>query len=519
VAVRNRYGTSELVRVHLATGAVTPLFETGSPTLDVIYYQPRVSPDGERIAVVRHRGEGWDLVLIRVADKSVTVLPTGLAGSPAYPSWSGDGGSVFISAGKDGFVEIFRLDAISGGPPRRITRTLGASLAPEPASDGSRMFFLALKPDGYQIRTIPLPGAVPAASERSALADLAPAVTPEHPGPVARIEQDRPEPGTPYGAGRQELRPILGWDHASHAGQFQLGVRGGDVLGRSNWLVLGSTGSDAGPEGVAAAGVWNGWPVTLGAHLYWTEERPSAYEDPSPAAGDRLDLRRQGVEIQAGWDRKWDDSRLDLATAVLVGSLKPPGGEDLSSRIGSLTSGWTGSRRIGSFNLSASASLLAQFGETENESWKRYGGRVWLELGKGRWKRLRAGYSRATAEDASAPWDRLQLGGMESSILPRTLNGARMFEPAFPAGHLIGDDYEGRELILGPLFYRDHQVWVEGGVRGDRPALAGLEFGFGSGPRPILRLPGLRIRAGAARVLNGPLDGDNRFWVNMVWRP
>ena len=518
VAVRNRMGSSELVRVDLATGAVSRLPGSEGPSLDLIYDQPRISPDGEEVAVVRHSGDGWELVLISVADGEELVVPTGLAGSPAYPCWSHDGGSLYISAGRKGFVDIFRLDTRPGVPPRRLTRTLGASLAPAPVSDGSRLFFLALTPDGYEIRTLQPGGPAPSAADPD-LADLAPAVPQAHQGTVVRIQENPPEPGVAYGAGRQELRPILGWDHGSHAGQVHLGLRGGDLLGRGDWLVLGGTGSDAGPEGVAAAGTWRGWPIALGIHLYWAESRPSSYREPNPAIGADLDLRRKGAEIEAGWSRQWNRSRLDLAAAVLFESVTPAFGSDLSRKVGALTSGWRGNRRLGSWTMTTAADLGARIGETGGDSWNRYQGRVRFAIGKGRFRRAQAAYHRATTDEAMLVLDRLQLGGMESSILPGTLNGARMVEPALPAGHRIGDDYEGRELSLGPVFYRDHRLTDAAGGGGERLALAGLEFGFGTQPNPVLRLPGLKVRAGAGRVLDGPLDGDNRFWVNMVWRP
>jgi hypothetical protein len=518
VAVRNRFGKSELVQVDLETGTVSPLPGSGGPSLDVIYDQPRVSPDGERIAVVRHGSEGWELVLISIADGNVTVVPTGLVGSPAWPGWSGGGDAVYISAGRDGLVDIYRLDAVSNGRPRRITRTLGASMAPQPAPDGSRLFFLALKPDGYEIRTIGLPGA-PAEVMEPDLADLAPVVPRAPSGPAVEIRQETPQQGVAYGAGRQELRPIIGWDHGSHAGQFQLGLRGGDVLGRGDWLVLGATGSDAGPEGVAAAGSWRGWPVTLGVHLYWSESRPSTYREPNPAIGTGLDLRRSGAEMEAGWNRQWNRGRLDLTAAALFESVTPPGGGDLSRTVGTLAFGWSGSRRYGSWTMSTTADLGTRFGKTGDDSWTGYRGRVRFEFGKGFLRRVQAGYRRAATDDAVLLPDRLQLGGMDSSILPRSLNGVRMVEPALPAGHRIGDDYESRELALGPVFYRDHRLSIPDGGRGEWLALTGLEFGFGTRPLPVLRLPGLRVRAGAARVLDGPLEGDNRFWMNMVWRP
>ncbi|MEA2491263.1 MAG: hypothetical protein QOH21_3055 [Acidobacteriota bacterium] len=56
IAIRSRFGASQLVRVDLETGAVTPLTE---PSIDHVYSHPRVSPDGTRVAYVAHRDGSW----------------------------------------------------------------------------------------------------------------------------------------------------------------------------------------------------------------------------------------------------------------------------------------------------------------------------------------------------------------------------------------------------------------------------------------------------------------------------
>src|SRR5437660_2903387 len=55
VAVRDRFGLSQLVFVDLASGAVTPMNE---PSLEVVYTHPRAGADG-RIVWAEHRGGVW----------------------------------------------------------------------------------------------------------------------------------------------------------------------------------------------------------------------------------------------------------------------------------------------------------------------------------------------------------------------------------------------------------------------------------------------------------------------------
>jgi hypothetical protein len=225
------------------------------------------------------------------------------------------------------------------------------------------------------------------------------------------------------------------------------------------------------------------------------------------------------VELNAGWDRLWSAFRLDLTARGLVGSVRPAGGPSLSRTIGSLGGTFSHDRKVGQWNLSTGLLGTYQEGRTEDDSWRRLRGQAWFEFGRGRWKRVRGDYRRANASQALELFDQIQLGGMESSILPVTETIGRVFEPALPPAFQAGDEYEGRSLELGPFFYRDHRTWLAGGSPGERMGVAGIELGLGSGPQPLLRLPGLRMRFGAAEVLDGPLDGDLRLWLNMVWRP
>src|SRR4051812_27977488 len=88
VAVRNRDGLSQVVRVDLSTGEGRPLTE---PNVEEVYDQPRVSPDGQRIAYALHRGGVWRLVLQEVEGGAgggktrelAPPIPDGTIASPA----------------------------------------------------------------------------------------------------------------------------------------------------------------------------------------------------------------------------------------------------------------------------------------------------------------------------------------------------------------------------------------------------------------------------------------------------
>ena len=115
------------------------------------------------------------------------------------------------------------------------------------------------------------------------------------------------------------------------------------------------------------------------------------------------------------------------------------------------------------------------------------------------------------------------LGGLASSILPRSAYAHHVLDPALPVALLAGDDYDGWRiestvpLLPFTAFYQRHEL-------GDaRLSLTGLQVDLGTDPMPILNFPGLHVTAGVARVLDAPLgtgvNGDTKWWIGMRWRP
>ncbi|MFL6248469.1 MAG: TolB family protein, partial [Thermoanaerobaculia bacterium] len=112
IAVRSRFGASQLVNVDLATGAVTPRAEA---SIDIVVTHPRVSPDGTRIAHVAHRGGHWTLF---VNDAAIA-----LPGDPASPEWVSND-ELVVTVFSRGFAELYVCH------PERESRDLGGRATP-----------------------------------------------------------------------------------------------------------------------------------------------------------------------------------------------------------------------------------------------------------------------------------------------------------------------------------------------------------------------------------------------------
>src|SRR4029079_16907095 len=128
--------------------------------------------------------------------------------------WSADGRTLYAVVGLRGFIELYAFPM--DGPPEPLTRTRGPASPPPPIPAGSGLFFLSLTPDGLSLRRLPLSvqmAGVPIAPDLPRrLAAAVPPPTPERPAPFPRAEV---APGRPYGIGKQELLPLIGWNASS----------------------------------------------------------------------------------------------------------------------------------------------------------------------------------------------------------------------------------------------------------------------------------------------------------------
>lgn len=252
VAVRNRNGASSLVRVELATGAVTPLTE---PSVEAVVDSPRLSADGRRLAWVRHRsaaapdggGEGpggWALVVRDLAGGGDSELPVPAGATVASPAWGrgDDDASLYAVVGTGGFIDVFRYrpaaagsgdaegargagdadrgertptaEAGSGlGAPHaawvveRVTRTRGAALAPAPTAGGGGsgdgpgenpgLFFLSLQPDGLELRRLALDGSARRSSATESAGEAPAPASPETAAGTLRGEPAEDDPFAP----------------------------------------------------------------------------------------------------------------------------------------------------------------------------------------------------------------------------------------------------------------------------------------------------------------------------------
>ncbi len=443
VAVRSRFGASQIVIVDLTTGAIT---ERTPPSLDVAYSHPRVASDG-RIAWAQHVEGEW-----RVAVDG-TLLP---AVGAFAPEW-GPNGVLFAAVAGRGFIDIARLDAATSF----VTRAPGMALDPAPSSDGS-LYFMSLDPDGFVVRHLSSPTALPARAQ-TADRSLVPALPPAPSTPVTL--KDEPVTSRPYGIGRQEWATTFGGQYTPFGSTTEFGVRLGDVVGRLDTLIVGTIGSREMPRGLAIASVWRGWPIDAGAHLFDARET-------------------RGLELRATRDAVFPVGRLSVSGGGLFARDR--------NRAFAEAHGATWQRRIASERVELAADSAHHLRATVGASVHAAGLTLSAQFTTGR---------------------HLTLGGIASTIEPSSLLMERILDPAFARNSFAPPSYRGERVALGAMgvtaFWQRHHL----GVDSD---LFGLETAAAIPPMPLVKTPALQLTAGIAQVRR---THKTRGWVGLRWQP
>ena len=428
-------------------------------SIDVVRTTPRVSPDGTRLAHVAHERGAWSLVV----DDRVLTLP----GDAASPEWLSND-ELVVTLFTRGFAELHRVRL--DGTSTQLTRTRGGAFDVAPAADG-RLFFMSLQPDGYVLRVTP--ASATAVTPASLPASFVPAIPPQPTTPTAFTTEA--VTSRPYGLGRQERSWFSSTNFAPDQRALELGIRLGDVVGRLDALLIGSLAQNDAPSGLALATAWRGWPVELQAHAFTTDDDT-------------------GGELRALYAHRFPLSRF-------------------------LVEGGASDELL---FASASFTTRQNFGTTRIDEGVR------LDVDDEHYRAIATAAYRTKTFRVAARYQRdggtrVTLGGIPSSILPRSAYAHTILDPALPVALLNGDEYDGWRIesstraLPVTFFYQRHELDAA------QLSLAGVEAELSMDANPILKLPGVDVTLGVARLLDAPLqtgmEDETKWWFGMRWRP
>ncbi len=156
VAVQDGGGTNRLVRVDLGTGSIVPLTDR---SLDTLWTQPSVSPDGRWIAASRWTpGAHLDVVVLDASGALVARVTDDRAMDMA-PTWSPDGRYLLWSSDRTGIPNILgaAIDSATGraGPVRLVTNVETGAAYPSIDPSGRWIYYSGYHAVGWDVERIP----------------------------------------------------------------------------------------------------------------------------------------------------------------------------------------------------------------------------------------------------------------------------------------------------------------------------------------------------------------------------
>ncbi len=517
VAVRNRYGNSELVRVDLSSGDVSVL--AGPPGSEPwqVWSHPRVSPGGSDIAVLVHREGRWRLATFPLAGAPVREIP--LEGDVfGAPAWSPDGRSLYAASGASGVWEIVSADAKTG-QTSTLTRVTGGAFSAAPEPNGRAIFFLNLTAKGVDLRRLPLPGegaaSAPAAVLPSILPPSAAQSRPLSLSPVAL-------PRAYSAASTSVVRLFSAFTAGPDGASYLAGAQGGDVIGRLDWIVAGAFGNAAGPRGATAAVSWSGLPVEFSIQLFSALERPGSQR---LVFRPDLDSERRGGALSASWQTILPSVRVRADASLSALRLEALAERETFGRVtGAVLARGEWRRFRGKSGFSVGLTGAGSAGRTNGASWSAG------------WGRLRASGAAAGATvsldarggamgGSPTRFDLFAVGGAASTLVPPGAEMNRIASPALPGAAQTGSRFEGARLELSAsgsplLFYAERwRAWSTGSARPAPIRVEGVEARL---DRLIpLDLPdSLSLYAGAARARSRePAFDSIRGYAGLIYRP
>ncbi len=509
VGTRCPDGACDLVRVELASGAVTPLAD-GRPG-ERSFHRPRVGPDG-RIVVSVFEDGAWRLALLDPDGGEVRALvPAG--GAPRFDAeWAGPGAVVAVSEA-GGIHDLERID-VATGEGRRLTRVVSAALSPAPAPDGS-VFFLHLTSRGMDVRRVdgtPLEdapvGVDPALSPAAA-------VPPVEAPPFAVAE---PPPARPYGIGPRSTT-ILPSGYVAPEGWAVGGtLHRVDPIGRLAWQADGLFGGESGWRGGSASAAWRGWRPEVRGQAFWARQEPSAQDVDGPAPVG-LDHEMAGglAEVAGGWEygsRRYAVRLGGAATRLDAGPL-----EDVSRGLGFAEAGAGWLQTLGDWRFAERARLHGAVGETDGEGWSRGVAELAASIGRDR-TRLSVEALYGITDAGPAGYEAFAFGGVASPLVDPVVVSQRLADPAVPVGWATGERAASVRVAWrsggGETWYR----WTSAGESiGSWKRVFGSELSWSQAPLAFLGIPAIDLTLGVARLLDPPLEGETRLYGSVRYRP
>ena len=513
VADRCAGGRCDLVRVDLATGAITML---AAGDAGHRYDRPRFSHDGRTIAFAVQLGDRW-----RVATMPSRGGPMSFVGDSSSSEYSpvfarGDSDLVLTSEA-GGIANIARVNRATG-EQAALTNVTGAALYPDVRTTGV-VYFLRLHARGLDIARVALDSALQHADLARADSVRAryPWVVMQPPGgsldslPVAPISPDRA-----YGLGPREQRLLVSASWAAEGKSAGLAYTGTDPVGKLTWLLQGQWGDVSSWRGASLGAVFRGSRPLAGAEAFALENLPShQHLRGAPLA---LDARYRGASVWSALGVDQGSYDVDVRALASFGTVDAVLDAPVHRALAQLATRGALLQTPGDWQLSERASASLAGGTFGGEGF----GRVIVSAGA---SARRLGHELAVdgmygIVSRTIPFESFAMGGLVPPLVDSALFEQRIAMPVLPVGVAAGRAAAALRVSISEPVWRPY-YWI--GNASDRSGtplqVIGIEGSWHTDGIWMVRVPGVNLLAGIGYSLTGPVRHHAQAYLSVGYRP
>jgi len=515
-------GVCDLVRIDLVTGTLA-VIAAGAP--DVVFDRPRISSDGRWIAVAVQRAGTWRVSLLDAQGKAVRDIAAGDGANRYAPAFLSSGDSLVVVSEASGTANI-EIAGIDGGRGRPVTRVGGAVLAPEPAAGDGDLYFLDLHARGLDLVRVPGDeisrdlGATPVSDADTLRTTGVDALLTVHSsrGRADTLARSPMAPSHAYGAGPREYRILPSLTAAPEGIAAGAMFASTDPVGRLTWLAQGIIGTAGTWRGASAGAAWRGWPPTLSAEVFYTEDAPSR-QGGGYAASPELDATYAGAALIASLHRSFLSSSHTYRVGLSLGAVDNTRYDDDGRGLAFAEYRGSFGQSPGDWRVAERVGLYGAIGETSGEGWSRGVADVSLSaatsgIGVG----VDAAYG--LVERGGIPLELFAIGGTSPPLYDPALLSQRAALAALPAGVASGTTLAMWKLWLAASIFRPYFTWASAasGV-GPWHRVLGVEADYAATGLWLVRLPTVRFQAGAGYSFDPPVAHRLGAYLTIVYRP
>jgi TolB protein len=139
---------------------------------------PAWSPNGRQLAYVSFESRK-PVVYVHDVATGKRRLIANFKGSNSAPAWSPDGKQIALTLTRDGGSQLFLVDAINAGEPKRLMTSSGIDTEPTFSADGQTLYFVSDRGGSPQIYRLPLGGGAPERVTFSSSYSISPSLSPD----------------------------------------------------------------------------------------------------------------------------------------------------------------------------------------------------------------------------------------------------------------------------------------------------------------------------------------------------